>query len=90
MHRIETGYACGNQAAVFETFRLECPICLSPTHVSATRQETPALWQQPEDERNYGSGKTVTRSSTDFIKDVQGRSWLSRRKLMSALRKKRR
>jgi hypothetical protein len=37
VRRIEAGYACGNCCAIFDRFRLDCPLCLRPTHVTRQR-----------------------------------------------------
>jgi hypothetical protein len=39
--RIEASYACGNCCATFDRFRLECPLCRQPTHVTGQRLPTP-------------------------------------------------
>jgi hypothetical protein len=36
--RIEAGYACGNCCATFDRFRLDCPLCRQPTHVTRERR----------------------------------------------------
>ena len=58
--RISKGYACGNCCAIFDSFRLDCPLCRQPTHVAGERQEASPEIAAYYDNHFNGSEETKT------------------------------
>ena len=70
VERIAAGSACGNCCATYSVYMAVCPICHTPRDVSQDVQDAPEMWQAHADERNYGSGKTRTRTADEFLRDL--------------------
>ena len=65
--RISKGYACGNCCAIFAGFRLDCPLCLQPTHVAGARQDASPEIAAYYDNHFNGSEKTVPRTPEQWL-----------------------
>ena len=74
VHMIEQGYACGECCAIFTGFRLDCPLCGLPTHVTRQRQETPEMWQQHVDQRHAPVKTLGVKTEIDLPRSVVPRS----------------
>ena len=72
VHRIEQSYACGNCCAIFDGFRLDCPICKKPTHVTKQRQVVPQEWADYVKGREGDGAPTPMRTFDDAMRDVLG------------------
>jgi hypothetical protein len=68
--RISKGYACGNCCAIFAGFRLDCPLCRQPTHISGARQEASPEIAAYYDNHFNGSEATVPRSPEEWLRDL--------------------
>ena len=66
--RIQKGYACGNCCAVFDGFRLDCPLCRQPTEVARRDAPAPQVWADHVREREHGDTATGTRSIDEFLR----------------------
>lgn len=65
--RIEAGYACGNCCATFDRFRLDCPLCRQPTHVTRQRMDAPAEIEAYYRDHTSGVDKNERRSAEEAL-----------------------
>jgi hypothetical protein len=70
VERIAQGFACGECCAKFSTFTETCPVCRISRADFGRIEDPPEEWQQFFDEHLGGCGKTQTRTSDEFIRDV--------------------
>ena len=68
--RVQAGYACGQCLAKFAMYMAKCPLCGVERDVAADVKANPAGWQEHWTEHHYGSGATVPRTETDFLRDI--------------------
>jgi len=68
---IEKSYACGNCCAIFDGFRLDCPVCKKPTHVTKQRQQVPQDWADYIKGREGDATPIPVRTFDDAMKDVR-------------------